>query len=392
MSEFDDKRPEDGPPPLVPPPVRSNDSTATTNDTTSTDATPASSDTPLFVEPGDTPAPATDDAPARDTTADDSAAQDAAATDAAAHDSAVNQTAANEAAVTETAAYDTTAYDESATTAATASAPEATPVSETTPVSAATPPPVAVPVAASAPAPVARDQQPDYSAQPAAAQQPNPYAQQPNPYAQQPPQSNPYAQQQQQQPPQRSFIPPPVEPKKKGNRGLGSLIAVLSVVIFAAIYVAVTMLIVAVTAPQQSVTEALTLFLVEPLFYVPVLFFVVGFVIVVLLVNRASWWAFVLGSLFVGALVYFGTIGVQLLLDNVLEDTPAQASARFVGYAVNPYVIAAGLVAREVSMWIGAAISSRGRRVKAKNIEARNEYERAAAQHRAEYERGYASA
>ncbi|MET3767542.1 hypothetical protein ABIB15_000204 [Marisediminicola sp. UYEF4] len=194
------------------------------------------------------------------------------------------------------------------------------------------------------------------------------------------------------QQPERIFVPPaPVAPKRKGNRGIGSLIAVVSVVIFGILYALVATIIVAIAAPGQNLLTTLTRFLTDPVFYVPGILFVVGFVLVVLLVNRAAWWAFVLGSLIVGAIVYFGTIGVQLLTENVVAMTPSAAAAAFAAYAVNPFVIAAALVARETSMWIGAAISSRGRRMKERNLTARDEYDKATAAHRAEYDRSYAA-
>lgn len=194
------------------------------------------------------------------------------------------------------------------------------------------------------------------------------------------------------QQPERIFVPPaPVAPKRKGNRGIGSLIAVVSVVIFGILYALVATIIVAVAAPGQNLLTTLTRFLVDPVFYVPGILFVVGFVLVVLLVNRAAWWAFVLGSLIVGAIVYFGTIGVQLLTENVVAMTPSAAAAAFAAYAINPFVIAAALVARETSMWLGAAISSRGRRMKERNLTARDEYDKATAAHRAEYDRSYAA-
>lgn len=190
--------------------------------------------------------------------------------------------------------------------------------------------------------------------------------------------------------PQRTFSPPPVPPRKKGNRGVGALIAVLSVILFAVVYAVIAAVIIGVRTPQ-ALGDTFMTFAVNPVFYVPAIIFVVAFVLVVLLANRASWWAYVLGSLLVGALVYFGTIGVALLSVNVLGLTPSEALVRFANYAADPFIIAAGLVAREVSLWTGAAISARGRRMKAKNDAAREEYDRAAAEHRAEYERATAS-
>ena len=54
---------------------------------------------------------------------------------------------------------------------------------------------------------------------------------------------------------------------------------------------------------------------------------------------------------------------------------------------MNPAIVIATIVAREVAIWFGAAISSRGRRVKARNIEAAAEYKRETAEKKAEFER-----
>ena len=55
-------------------------------------------------------------------------------------------------------------------------------------------------------------------------------------------------------------------------------------------------------------------------------------------------------------------------------------------------MIVSALLAREVSMWVGAGIAARGRRVKERNIVARETYDRELAEKRAEHERGAATA
>jgi hypothetical protein len=52
-----------------------------------------------------------------------------------------------------------------------------------------------------------------------------------------------------------------------------------------------------------------------------------------------------------------------------------------------PFFIVAALLAREVSIWIGLAISASGRRVKARNHEIVDEWEKEHADTRAQYER-----
>ena len=182
-------------------------------------------------------------------------------------------------------------------------------------------------------------------------------------------------------PVQLVYVAAPVEPRKKGNRGFGVLVAALSTIVFAAVFAVILAIIEATRTGAYSFD-----FLGAIDFYVPVLFFFVGFVIIVLIANRANWWAYIVGSIFVALLVYFGTVGTGLLVRGVVVETP-RGAARLFGLALaNPFVIAAALLARELALWAGAGISARGRRVKVRNVEARSEFEREAAERRAEYD------
>jgi hypothetical protein len=177
------------------------------------------------------------------------------------------------------------------------------------------------------------------------------------------------------------YVAAPIPPKPKGNRGIGVLLALLSAVLFLVLYALFALLIRAVTGGPVTLE-----FLRDGSFYIPALLFAVAFVVLALLVNRAGWWSFVFGSLFVGVFVYLGTI-VALLLLNAADLTPAAADLRFRQLLINPLAIAAGLVAREVALWVGAGISARGRRVKAKNAERLAEFEREQEARRGEFER-----
>jgi hypothetical protein len=84
----------------------------------------------------------------------------------------------------------------------------------------------------------------------------------------------------------------------------------------------------------------------------------------------------VLGSFLLALAVYFGSIGVIMLTGNVFGMTADAASATFWSLASSPYIVIAGILAREVTIWFGAAIAARGRKVKERNLEARAAYER----------------
>ena len=180
---------------------------------------------------------------------------------------------------------------------------------------------------------------------------------------------------------QTVYVPAPVPPIKKGNRGFGVLIALLSSLVFAGFY---ALAIAAIQAVEIGVFRFDFFGSLD--FYTPIAFFFVGFVIVVLLANRASWWSFVVGSLFVALFVYFASVGAGLLANNVFGLTPTNAARLFSAALLNPFIIAAALIARETSMWMGALISARGRKVKARNIEARETFDRESTARTAEYE------
>ena len=167
------------------------------------------------------------------------------------------------------------------------------------------------------------------------------------------------------------YVEAPTPPVKKSNRGVGSLLAALSALAFALLFALVIFALFYVTTGR-----IVTNFLGQASFFVPVVLFAIGFVVLVLVANRAGWWAYALGSIAVGAFTYVATIGVLLLLTGVISSTPQEASADLSRALVNPLVIAAGVLAREVSLWTGWAISTRGRRVSARNAEAAAAYQR----------------
>ncbi|MEO5534683.1 MAG: hypothetical protein ABIR17_06070 [Pseudolysinimonas sp.] len=166
------------------------------------------------------------------------------------------------------------------------------------------------------------------------------------------------------------YVEGPIHPKEYSNRVVGSLLALVGTVLFAIIYAAVGALIIATGWFQTFRQATFGTFIQDSAFWVPVLFFAIGFVLVVLLLNRAGWWLHVVGSLLVAIIVYFGSIGVLLLLTGI-----AGTPATFATLATQPFTVAAALVAREVSIWVGFLIAARGTKVKARNKAARDEFD-----------------
>lgn len=176
-------------------------------------------------------------------------------------------------------------------------------------------------------------------------------------------------------PPQVLYMQPPAPPKKAGNRGLGTVWALLSTVVYAGLLLASPWIVGWISGGGTDLS-----YLTDAKFWIPVVIFALAFILLVLLANRANWWAYILGSLFVAAAVYFGTIGAAILGDTLVGISPATT---FASGAVSPFVIVAALLAREVSMWGGSIIARRGRKLKVRNAEARESFEREAAERRA---------
>ena len=177
------------------------------------------------------------------------------------------------------------------------------------------------------------------------------------------------------------YVQAPVPPRLRGNRGIGSLLAVLGAAVFAAVYAAAGYAYVSLGFAADGANFAA--FIVSPEFLIPVPIFLVAFVLLVLVVNRGGWAAHVFGSLVVGLAVYFGSAALVLLLFTV-----GGGEVPSFGYILaQPLLIIAALVAREVSIWIGLAIAARGRRVKERNLELVDEWELEHAETKAQYER-----
>jgi len=155
------------------------------------------------------------------------------------------------------------------------------------------------------------------------------------------------------------YVTAPAPPRARSNRLVGALLALAGTVVFAVLYGFAAAGMIAV---RGSGGRTIAEFLTDAIFWIPVLFFTIGFVALVLLVNRAAWWAHVLGSLLVALVTYLGSVGMLLLVTGIVGASPG-----FAATATNPYVIAAAIVAREVSIWVGLLIARRGQRLTARN-------------------------
>jgi hypothetical protein len=118
--------------------------------------------------------------------------------------------------------------------------------------------------------------------------------------------------------------------------------------------------------------------------------FFVGLALLVLVLGRAGWWAYVLGGFLVGVLVWFAAALAGALTGGPWSSAGDVAPgftfdleglrALFNTIGTTVPVLGAAIVAREATVWFGAWIGARGRRVKRRNADALAEYEVALAE------------
>ncbi|MBO1902343.1 hypothetical protein J4H92_10335 [Leucobacter weissii] len=188
------------------------------------------------------------------------------------------------------------------------------------------------------------------------------------------------------------YMQTPMPPELRGNRGAGVLISLLATLAFALVHAGVIALWLAPSTPPSAFLEELLRAGLWPVVAASVAFFI-GLALLVLIVGRAGWWAYVLGGFLVGALVWIGALagaaltayqanGAVGLVELIGGDPAAGIDAIDVirHFGLELPVIGAAIAAREVTVWFGAWIGSRGRKLKRLNAEAIAEYEAALAE------------
>jgi hypothetical protein len=155
------------------------------------------------------------------------------------------------------------------------------------------------------------------------------------------------------------YVHAPVPPKVVHNRLFGALLALLGTAVYGALYAVGAAVIIALT-PGVQLDASFLDFVNNSAFWVPVLFYVVAAVVAARLLT---------------------------LLTDLTKQTPDEAAATFWAFAGSAFLLVAAILAREVAMWVGLAISVRGRKVRMRNAEAKAAYDVEQAEKKAEYER-----
>ncbi|MGN7797906.1 hypothetical protein [Leifsonia sp. 22587] len=172
------------------------------------------------------------------------------------------------------------------------------------------------------------------------------------------------------------YLQRPEPPKKKSNRGVGILIALVGTVAFAVLWAAAVLIVGSLLTPSDEFVPALVQFFTGGLRgWAPVVAFFIGMVVLIQILNRARWWAYILGGLFVAVFVYLVYIGAGLVDAQYWTRTSNEFAILMRSAWVNPFAVLAGVIAREISIWTGAWLAGRGRKLKARNAEAQADYE-----------------
>jgi hypothetical protein len=176
------------------------------------------------------------------------------------------------------------------------------------------------------------------------------------------------------------YVTAPTPPTARGNRGIGILIVLLATLVYAIVYAAVSLAYFALNFGSHGYFGQFESYVTSVAFWVPVAAFFVLFVLLVAIVNRGGWWAYVLGGFLVAVGVYFAYIGGALLEVQAWTMTAAQVNRLLAQLWANPLTLGAAIVARELTLWFGDWMAARGRRERQRNLDAKRDFDREVAE------------
>lgn len=186
------------------------------------------------------------------------------------------------------------------------------------------------------------------------------------------------------------LVEEPEPPRRKGARGVGFVVALLATLIFAALFAAAFFAVGYLFDRAFDATETLQSVWLRPSYLLPVIVFFLAYWIVTLVVNRAGWWAHVLGAFIVALLVYVAHIGGAFMEAQggwagytALPGIDAQALSQLV---LAPLAVLAFVIAREVPVWVGGIVARRGRKAREWNRTSMDEFNAEHAERLAAYE------
>ena len=174
------------------------------------------------------------------------------------------------------------------------------------------------------------------------------------------------------------FVQAPEAPRPRGNRGAAGAIGLLAAVAFGILYLGVALGLrvaageITVAAVGAEALAALTSWWL----WVPVAVFFVSFWLLGAIINRGRWGVWVVLGLLVGLASYGGHLLGQLFQAPFWALTARQGTEIVESQILAPLAIGAFVIGRELTIWFGAWVAARGKRVTELNREMQREYER----------------
>lgn len=174
------------------------------------------------------------------------------------------------------------------------------------------------------------------------------------------------------------FVQAPEAPRPRGNRAAAGAIGLLAALSFAVLYLAAWLGFGAIdgTVTADNVGEVALAALGTWSLWVPVVVFFIAFWLLGAIINRGRWGAWVVFGLLVGFASYGGHLLGALFQAPFWMLTAREGADLIEAELLAPLAIVAFVVGRELTIWFGAWVASRGKRVTELNVEAQREYER----------------
>jgi hypothetical protein len=174
------------------------------------------------------------------------------------------------------------------------------------------------------------------------------------------------------------FVQAPEAPRPRGNRGAAGAIGLLAAFAFAVLYLAASLGLglLGREIELSGIVDATLATLTTWSFWVPVVVFFLAFWLLGAIINRGRWGHWVVWGILVGLAAYGGHLLGALFQAPFWMLTAREGGELLESQVLAPLAIVALVLGRELTIWFGAWVAARGRRVTELNDEAQREYER----------------
>ena len=187
------------------------------------------------------------------------------------------------------------------------------------------------------------------------------------------------------------LVEEPMPPRRKGARAVGFAVALLATLIFAILLAAAFFAVGYLFDRDFDAMAVLQGLWLSPSYLLPVIVFFLAYWSVTLVVNRAGWWAHVLGAFLVALLVYAAHIAGAFMEREggwaAFTELPSMDLQTLGQLLLAPLSVLTFVIAREVPVWVGGIVARRGRKAREWNRQAMDDFNAENAERLAAYER-----